>query len=78
MKDREDVIFIAGLYFGKLEVDKYKLKIESLGVIAELELVGECTHIGSSLRQVRTGEDLREAGLVMWILTTKRELEQRS
>lgn len=78
MKDREDVIFIASLYFGKLEVDKYKLKIESLEVTAELELVGEYTHIGSSLRQGRPGEDLREAGLVMWTLTTKRELEQRS
>lgn len=32
MKDRKDVIFIVGLYFGKPQVDKCTLKIESLEV----------------------------------------------
>lgn len=53
MKDREDVIFIAGLYFGKCQVDKCTLKIESLEVIVDFELVGESTHLRSSPIQGR-------------------------
>lgn len=57
MKNREGVIFIASLYFSKLEVEKCKLKIESLEVI-----------VGFEQREIR--EDPREAGLevLIWVL----------
>lgn len=63
MKDREDVTFIAGLYFGKCQVDKCTLKIESLEVMVDFELVGEYTHLRSSLRQGRiSGNSWLETG----------------
>lgn len=57
VKDRGDVIVTAGLYFGKLEVDKCKLKIGSLEVVVEFE-------------QPETREDHRETGLevLIWVL----------
>lgn len=58
MKDREDVIFIAGLHFDKRQADKCTLKTESLAAIVDFELVGEYTHLRSSLRQGRTSGKL--------------------